>query len=66
MAFAIGGVFGACISPLLTWQAFGSEDWEVVIAAAVLFALVFGALAAFVAPERTEKIVLFIVRFLNP
>jgi uncharacterized membrane protein YccC len=66
IAFTIGAILGACISLLLTWEAFGRENWDVVIFAAAFFAIVFGSLSALLAPERTEKVILFVIRFLNP
>jgi hypothetical protein len=56
-AFVTGGFVGICLSPLVTWQAFGSENWSFIVLIAAIFAVLVGSFAAFAAAERTEKLI---------
>ena len=65
LAFPVGAVIGACISPL-AWWAFQVPLWKPGLLVTLGFALVFGLVAAIARPKKIEQFVALVVKLLNP
>ena len=65
LAIPVGVIIGVFISPI-AWWAFQVPSWKVGAGVTLVFAVVFGFIAAIARPKKLEAIASFVVRLLNP